>query len=1061
MYSRNRLSGMPLRAMGALLLLLTTPASAQTWEQANGPYGGTVYSIVTSPDQHVWIGSGGGGVFLSSDLGENWGYKGLWVNDLVVVPDTYVFAGTRTGIYRSADYGDSWELCIGIHVTALTLDDSGILYAGTWRDGIYISVDMGATWGQASDDLNGIYIEALESSECGGILAGTHQGLYISEDGGNSWRAVSSGIGDELVRCIARGPNGAIYAGTANGGVVRSDDCGDNWVPTNLSIRVWSLAVDSTGTIYAGSDSQISRSFDGGDYWESFVIGYAQLVWAIGTSTAGYVFAGMSSGAYRSADQGSTWSMVVNGLSCTIVYDCEISPEGLLFAATHGSGFFRSDDGGDKWTAINTGLTLLEAQHVALGENGLVFGGVNSSGLFRSRDNGDAWEMVTGDIQSFGGLLVASSGDVIAASSGSGGTILRSSDDGDSWEIPKFLGSAVRSLAEGPEGCLLAGTNGGVFTSVDGGYTWVDITGDLPSVARGLSWLIDHSGDVLMGTTAGLFRWDGSSHWSSVGQAHVYYALRYGADGDILAGTRNHGVVCSPDNTVSWMYIGDEVANPWIWSLSYDDGGNIFAATSGNGIWRTVECEDSDLDYICDQDDNCIAVRNTNQLDFDDDTIGNDCDNCQDDYNPNQADTDGDGIGDLCDNCPSVTNADQTDTDDDGSGDLCDVCPGHDDNVDLDSDGVPDGCDVCPGFDDSEDADSDGVPDGCDNCPSVTNADQTDTDDDGSGDLCDACTDTDGDTFGNSGFTANTCGDDNCPESYNADQADADGDGVGDICDPCTDTDSDGFGDPGFSTNSCPVDNCADIYNVDQLDADGDGIGDACDNLTVNYNASPRCGSAPLTVSFIDLSASFNPVTSWQWDFGDGGTSTDQNPVHEYQTVGGFDVTLIISDGSNSDTLIQEGYVTTQEALSADFVGVPVRGEPPLTVVFEPVLGGVANDYFWEFGDGETSILPNPIHIYNTAGIYNVTLTAQMNLGECDQQGIKTRQDYIVVSDLVAEFSASPIAGIVPLTVQFVDESGGTPTSWLWDFGDGNTSTLQHPSHQFVDAGQYDIKWRH
>jgi PKD repeat protein len=231
-------------------------------------------------------------------------------------------------------------------------------------------------------------------------------------------------------------------------------------------------------------------------------------------------------------------------------------------------------------------------------------------------------------------------------------------------------------------------------------------------------------------------------------------------------------------------------------------------------------------------------------------------------------------------------------------------------------------------------------------------------------------------------------------------------------------------------------------------------------DVKAQFAADKRCGSLPLTVNFSDSSIGSYPILGRHWDFGDGNTSSQQNPTHQYTRSGVFDVRLIVADSVGSDTLTKQDYITSQDGVSTDFVGLPHSGRSPLTVMFEPILEGVANYYFWDFGDGDTSSLRNPIHEYTALGKYNVKLKVRLELDDCNQVDSTVKAEYVIVNDLQARFNANPTAGVIPLLVQFTDSSTGSPTTWSWDFGDRHTNILPNPSHQYDSAGIYNVSLR-
>jgi PKD repeat protein len=213
-------------------------------------------------------------------------------------------------------------------------------------------------------------------------------------------------------------------------------------------------------------------------------------------------------------------------------------------------------------------------------------------------------------------------------------------------------------------------------------------------------------------------------------------------------------------------------------------------------------------------------------------------------------------------------------------------------------------------------------------------------------------------------------------------------------------------------------------------------------------------GLVPLNVQFTDQS--LGSPTSWLWDFGDGNTATTQNPTHTYNSVGTYNVSLIASNAFSSDSISKGEYIHVR-SLSADYISNVTSGFVPLTVQFTDQSTGSPTSRLWNFGDGAISTLQNPTHTYTVLGSYSVSLTVSNEAGS----NCKSRSNYILVVDgLHAEFATNTSYGVAPLAIHFTDRSLGSPTSWLWDFGDGNTVTTQNPTHTYNSVGTYNVSLR-
>ena len=222
-------------------------------------------------------------------------------------------------------------------------------------------------------------------------------------------------------------------------------------------------------------------------------------------------------------------------------------------------------------------------------------------------------------------------------------------------------------------------------------------------------------------------------------------------------------------------------------------------------------------------------------------------------------------------------------------------------------------------------------------------------------------------------------------------------------------------------------------------------------------------------INFWDISIIDPPweIISWAWNFGDGTTSTEQNPEHIYTDPGIYDISLTVETdmGCSSTTYHTELYVTE---VTADFT---VEDACAMSeVLFENTSSlmelGDFDTWEWLFGDGFSDFTEDAAHIYDTPGTYTVELIATT------VSGCKDTAEYVVtVHDLpepAIEFMVDGISsedggtgGCYTSPVQFNDLSLIDPpffiVSWYWDFGDGETSTEENPIHLYDAEGLYTV----
>ncbi|MBN4066090.1 PKD domain-containing protein, partial [Candidatus Amoebophilus asiaticus] len=189
--------------------------------------------------------------------------------------------------------------------------------------------------------------------------------------------------------------------------------------------------------------------------------------------------------------------------------------------------------------------------------------------------------------------------------------------------------------------------------------------------------------------------------------------------------------------------------------------------------------------------------------------------------------------------------------------------------------------------------------------------------------------------------------------------------------------------------------------------------------------------------------------SSWYWDFGDGDTSSLQNPLHQYASSGNYDVTLVVTnDGLYTDTIVKTVNVLIYRY--ADFINSTIC--LGFSTEFTDLTNCSPVSWEWEFGDSSAiDTAENPAHLYALTGNYNVTLISTWGDGYTDTI---TKLITVLTDSGNANFYFEPNC---VTEVLFHDSSLGEPANWLWDFGDSTSSTVKDPSHTYSSQDTFNI----
>ena len=233
-----------------------------------------------------------------------------------------------------------------------------------------------------------------------------------------------------------------------------------------------------------------------------------------------------------------------------------------------------------------------------------------------------------------------------------------------------------------------------------------------------------------------------------------------------------------------------------------------------------------------------------------------------------------------------------------------------------------------------------------------------------------------------------------------------------------------------------------------------------------------QSGEVPLNISFSGTNST-GAISSYSWNFGDGGTAAGSSTSHTYSLPGSYSATLTVTD-ENGITSVATTTITALESTTtpvpptAVLSSTTAAGNAPLPVSFDGSSSTANNPpivkYHWNFGDGAEATGITASHAYSTAGTYHAELTVTDNLGltgKIDTPIIVLGSSPINQNPAAVIIVTGPVEGIAPFLTSFdgsqSSDPDGTINRYDWNFGDGVKGTGPMVQHTYIDDGNYAL----